>query len=217
MPPPAPESSNMKSFGVAAERQPESWTLHHSRGPEQDSLLQGGLFPGKSFLLVGFGSEAEAQLSMLVKEQGGKVLTGRNRVIADFAVVPQLGCTVEATVDEVVTDTWLVGAQMVLSCRSRKTPSEITSLFYLFITGHVCGEGVCSASLLQSPIYPCSCEGRLSSSQRLRSVGQPVYRSREGVFGGAGQASRSQVCLQKGFYFYHLSLNLRSIQRLKVL
>ncbi|XP_047206276.1 DNA topoisomerase 2-binding protein 1 [Girardinichthys multiradiatus] len=107
MPPPAPENNSMKPLGVAAEPQPESWTPHHSRGPEQDSLLQDGLFSGRSFLFVGFGSEAEAQLSMLVKEQGGKVLMGRSRVVADFAVVPQLGCTVEATVDEVVTDTWL--------------------------------------------------------------------------------------------------------------
>uniref|UniRef100_A0A3Q2QB38 DNA topoisomerase II binding protein 1 n=1 Tax=Fundulus heteroclitus TaxID=8078 RepID=A0A3Q2QB38_FUNHE len=77
-------------------------------GPERDSPpLQDGLFAGRSFLLVGFGSEAEDQLSALLKEHGGKVLTGRSRAVADFAVVPQLGCTVEATVDEVVTDTWL--------------------------------------------------------------------------------------------------------------
>uniref|UniRef100_A0A3B5LZJ7 DNA topoisomerase II binding protein 1 n=1 Tax=Xiphophorus couchianus TaxID=32473 RepID=A0A3B5LZJ7_9TELE len=90
------------------EPQPESWTPLHTGGPEQEPLPQGSLFSGKSFLLVGFGVEAEAQLSALLKEQGGKLLLGRSRVVADFAVVPQLGCTVEATVDEVVTDTWLV-------------------------------------------------------------------------------------------------------------
>ncbi|XP_015251316.1 PREDICTED: DNA topoisomerase 2-binding protein 1 [Cyprinodon variegatus] len=107
MPPPAPENNDTKSFSVAAEPQPESWTPNHTRGPETDSLLQDGLFSGRSFLLVGFDSEAEAQLSILVKEQGGKVLMSRHRAVADFAVVPQLGCAVEATVDEVVTDTWL--------------------------------------------------------------------------------------------------------------
>ncbi|KAM4718821.1 DNA topoisomerase 2-binding protein 1 isoform 2-T2 [Anableps anableps] len=107
MPPPAPENNSVKSFSVAAEPQPESWMPHNTGGPERESLLQDGLFSGKSFLLVGFGSEAEAQLSMLLKEQRGRVLTGHSRVVADFAVVPQLGCTVEATVDEVVTDTWL--------------------------------------------------------------------------------------------------------------
>lgn len=66
------------------------------------------MFVGKRFLLVGFGTEAESQLSVLVTENGGRVLTGRTRIVADYAVVPQLGCSVEATVDEVVTDTWLV-------------------------------------------------------------------------------------------------------------
>uniref|UniRef100_A0AAQ5XMZ1 BRCT domain-containing protein n=1 Tax=Amphiprion ocellaris TaxID=80972 RepID=A0AAQ5XMZ1_AMPOC len=68
---------------------------------------EAGLFFGKCFLFVGFGTEAEAQLSVLVTEHGGRVLIGRTRVVADYAVVPLLGCSVEATVDEVVTDTWL--------------------------------------------------------------------------------------------------------------
>ncbi|XP_053083876.1 DNA topoisomerase 2-binding protein 1 isoform X2 [Pangasianodon hypophthalmus] len=79
--------------------------------PGHDSTVaestEGGLFTGKRFLLVGFGAEAEAQLSMLVVENSGKVLVGRFRGVADYAIVPLLGCEVEATVDEVVTDTWL--------------------------------------------------------------------------------------------------------------
>ncbi|XP_076147073.1 DNA topoisomerase 2-binding protein 1 [Alosa pseudoharengus] len=93
--------------------------------PPQDSTLhepsQGGLFVGKRFLLVGFGVEAEAQLSQLVEEGCGKLLVGRSRVVADYAVVPLLGCEVEATVDEVVTDTWLamcVEQQCVLELSS---------------------------------------------------------------------------------------------------
>ncbi|KAK3541594.1 hypothetical protein QTP86_033095 [Hemibagrus guttatus] len=79
--------------------------------PGHDSTVaessEGGLFTGKRFLLVGFGTEAEAQLSTLVVENYGKVLVGRFRGVADYAIVPLLGCEVEATVDEVVTDTWL--------------------------------------------------------------------------------------------------------------
>lgn len=68
----------------------------------------GGLFTGKRFILVGFGAEAEAQLSELVMENAGKILVGRSRAVAHYAIVPLLGCDVEATVDEVATDTWLV-------------------------------------------------------------------------------------------------------------
>lgn len=96
--------------------QPETGQ-NQTREPEPDSTLpagsEAGLFSGKSFLLVGFGSEAEAQLSLLVTENGGRVLTGRTRTVVDYAVVPLLGCSVEATVDEVVTDTWLVRTGMM--------------------------------------------------------------------------------------------------------
>ncbi|XP_075309189.1 DNA topoisomerase 2-binding protein 1-A-like [Odontesthes bonariensis] len=111
MAPPAAENDSRKSISIAVEPQPEFWAPNHSRGPDQEPTLQeaseAGLFWGKSFLLLGFGTEAEAQLSMSVTENGGKVLMGRTRVVADYAVVPLLGCSVEATVDEVVTDTWL--------------------------------------------------------------------------------------------------------------
>lgn len=94
------------------EPQPELWEPKQSREPEPEFSLQetsrAGLFSGKRFLLVGLSSETEAQTSLLVMENGGKVLSGSTRIVADFAVVPLLGCAVEATVDEVVTDTWLV-------------------------------------------------------------------------------------------------------------
>uniref|UniRef100_A0A6Q2X8N1 BRCT domain-containing protein n=1 Tax=Esox lucius TaxID=8010 RepID=A0A6Q2X8N1_ESOLU len=89
---------------------------------------QAGLFVGKRFLLVGFGAEAEAQLSMLVTENCGKVLVRRSRAVADYAVVPLLGCEVEATVDEVVTDTWLamcVEQQCVLELASHPLFSPV--------------------------------------------------------------------------------------------
>lgn len=118
MPPPAAENSGRKSISAAAVPQSKPQAPSLTRGPEQDSALQEfsetGLFSGKSFLFVGFGVEAEAQLSTLVIEHGGKVLAGRCRAVADYAVVPLLGCSVEATVDEVVTDTWLVRTKPVI-------------------------------------------------------------------------------------------------------
>ncbi|MEQ2187272.1 hypothetical protein GOODEAATRI_002970, partial [Goodea atripinnis] len=184
MPPPAPENNGMKPLGVAAEPQPESWTHHHSRGPEQDSLLQDGLFSGRSFLLVGFGSEAEAQLSMLVKEQGGKVLMGRSRVVADFAVVPQLGCTVEATVDEVVTDTWLVGTQIVLflSCRTKNIPQSYIYGF-MYLLQAMCVEKECVLPLSSNPLFtpvPVR-EGYLPLKDCVLSVSQFTGAERESL------------------------------------
>ncbi|XP_029954864.1 DNA topoisomerase 2-binding protein 1-A-like [Salarias fasciatus] len=100
------DRTSRMSISAAAEPQPTP-----TQGPEPESALQeaseAGLFFGKRFLLVGFGNEAEAQLSLLVTEHRGRALVGRTRVVADYAVVPLLGCSVEATVDEVVTDTWL--------------------------------------------------------------------------------------------------------------
>uniref|UniRef100_A0A8C4H284 DNA topoisomerase II binding protein 1 n=1 Tax=Dicentrarchus labrax TaxID=13489 RepID=A0A8C4H284_DICLA len=118
-----------KSISMAAEPQPEFCAPNQSRGPDPDSTLQeaseAGLFFGKCFLLVGFGTESEAQLSLLVTENGGRVLTGRTRVVADYAVVPLLGCSVEATVDEVVTDTWLKECVLRLSSNPLFTPVPV--------------------------------------------------------------------------------------------
>uniref|UniRef100_A0A674AT78 DNA topoisomerase II binding protein 1 n=1 Tax=Salmo trutta TaxID=8032 RepID=A0A674AT78_SALTR len=96
---------------------------------ESRTASEAGLFAGKRFLLVGFGAEAEAQLSMLVTENCGKVLVGRTRAVADYAVVPLLGCEVEATVDEVATDTWLamcVEQQCVLELGSHPLFSPVS-------------------------------------------------------------------------------------------
>ncbi|CAG5868524.1 unnamed protein product, partial [Menidia menidia] len=111
MPPPAAEGDSRRSISTAAEPQPELWAPNNTSEREHEPVLQessqAGIFFRKSFLLLGFDSEAEAQLSALVMENGGKVLMGHTRVVAHYAVVPLLGCSVEATVDEVVTDTWL--------------------------------------------------------------------------------------------------------------
>ncbi|XP_077100487.1 DNA topoisomerase 2-binding protein 1 isoform X1 [Siphateles boraxobius] len=92
-------------------RSRQSVLLPEPPAAAKDSTLvetsEGGLFSGKRFILFGFGAEAEAQLSELVMENAGKILVGRSRAVAHYAIVPLLGCDVEATVDEVVTDTWL--------------------------------------------------------------------------------------------------------------
>ncbi|KAJ3611303.1 hypothetical protein NHX12_021319 [Muraenolepis orangiensis] len=108
MPPPAGGGRR------SASTLPDPWTpaeTAHSMEAADSTLHRpceaGLLFTGKRFRLAGFGPEGDAQLALLVMENGGKVLTGRARAVADYGVVPLLGYEVEATVDEVVTDTWL--------------------------------------------------------------------------------------------------------------
>nr|XP_033785877.1 DNA topoisomerase 2-binding protein 1 isoform X2 [Geotrypetes seraphini] len=60
----------------------------------------------RSFLILGFVEEDESCIADIIKKNGGKVLSPQKRTIADYAVVPLLGCDVEPTV-EVVTNTWL--------------------------------------------------------------------------------------------------------------
>ncbi|NXG17074.1 TOPB1 protein, partial [Grallaria varia] len=75
---------------------------------ESCTLAEGGVFARKTFLLLGFGEEDESCLADIIKENAGKVLPPQSRTIADYAVVPLLGCTVMATVGDVVTNTWLL-------------------------------------------------------------------------------------------------------------
>ncbi|XP_010070867.1 PREDICTED: DNA topoisomerase 2-binding protein 1 [Pterocles gutturalis] len=75
---------------------------------ESSTLAEGGLFVRKRFLLLGFGEEDESCLADIIKDNAGKVLPLQSRTIADYAVVPLLGCTVKPTVGDVVTNTWLI-------------------------------------------------------------------------------------------------------------
>lgn len=75
---------------------------------ESSALVEGGLFVRKRFLLFGFGEEDESCIADIIKENAGKILPLQSRTIADYAVVPLLGCTVKPTVGDVVTNTWLV-------------------------------------------------------------------------------------------------------------
>ncbi|XP_054984317.1 DNA topoisomerase 2-binding protein 1 isoform X1 [Sorex araneus] len=76
--------------------------------PDTSAVTQEGLFSKKSFLILGFGNEIESNIVNIIRENAGKIVSLESRVIADYAVVPLLGCRVEATVGEVVTNTWLV-------------------------------------------------------------------------------------------------------------
>ncbi|XP_068863574.1 DNA topoisomerase 2-binding protein 1 isoform X1 [Aphelocoma coerulescens] len=88
---------------------------------ESSALAEGGLFFRKRFLLLGFGEEDESCIADIIKDNAGEVLPLQSRTIADYAVVPLLGCTVKATVGDVVTNTWLITCveqQVLLDIRS---------------------------------------------------------------------------------------------------
>ncbi|XP_043364842.1 DNA topoisomerase 2-binding protein 1 isoform X2 [Dermochelys coriacea] len=83
-------------------------SMCHSSLTETSTVVEEGLFSRKRFLLLGFGEEDESCIVEIIKESAGKVLLPQNRAIADYAVVPLLGCKVESTVGDVVTNTWLI-------------------------------------------------------------------------------------------------------------
>ncbi|NXN86326.1 TOPB1 protein, partial [Bombycilla garrulus] len=88
---------------------------------DSSALAEEGLFFRKRFLLLGFGEEEESCIADIIKENAGEVLAPQSRTIADYAVVPLLGCTVKATVGDVVTNTWLITCveqQALLDLRS---------------------------------------------------------------------------------------------------
>ncbi|XP_053322306.1 DNA topoisomerase 2-binding protein 1 isoform X2 [Spea bombifrons] len=74
---------------------------------DTSTIIEGGLFSKKRFLVLGFVEEDETCIIDIIKKNAGKVLSPRMRAIADYAVVPLLGCEVESTVGEVVTNAWL--------------------------------------------------------------------------------------------------------------
>ncbi|KAM5291854.1 DNA topoisomerase 2-binding protein 1 [Ctenodactylus gundi] len=76
--------------------------------PDASTITEEGLFSRKSFLILGFSNENECNIASIIREHAGKVVSLPTRTVADYAVVPLLGCQVEATVGEVVTNTWLV-------------------------------------------------------------------------------------------------------------
>ncbi|KAF4020590.1 hypothetical protein G4228_012630 [Cervus hanglu yarkandensis] len=76
--------------------------------PDVSTVTEEGLFSQKRFLVLGFSNENESNIATIIRENAGKIVSLQSRVVADYAVVPLLGCEVQATVGEVVTNTWLV-------------------------------------------------------------------------------------------------------------
>ncbi|XP_074756761.1 DNA topoisomerase 2-binding protein 1 isoform X2 [Athene noctua] len=97
--------SDVTHLTVQGENQ--SFVCNGSLG-DSSALAEGGLFVRKRFLLLGFGEEDESCIADIIKENAGKILPLQSRTIADYAVVPLLGCTVKPTVGDVVTNTWLI-------------------------------------------------------------------------------------------------------------
>ncbi|XP_078055061.1 DNA topoisomerase 2-binding protein 1 [Mustelus asterias] len=88
---------------------------------QTESCAEGGMFWKKRFLIFGFTSEDETYMAELIRGNGGKVLRPHSRAVADYAVVPLLGTYVDATVAEVVTNTWLamcIDQQCILASES---------------------------------------------------------------------------------------------------
>uniref|UniRef100_A0A7M4EKL8 DNA topoisomerase II binding protein 1 n=1 Tax=Crocodylus porosus TaxID=8502 RepID=A0A7M4EKL8_CROPO len=98
------EAGKLSDINIQEENQS---SVCHGSMAETSTGIEGGLFNRKSFLLLGFGEEDELCIADLIKENSGKVLSLQSRMIADYAVVPLLGCNVDSTVGDVVTNTWL--------------------------------------------------------------------------------------------------------------
>ncbi|XP_064907805.1 DNA topoisomerase 2-binding protein 1 isoform X2 [Columba livia] len=92
---------------LTAQGENQSSVCNGSLG-ESSALAEQGLFVKKRFILLGFGEEDESCIADIIKENAGKILPLQSRMIADYAVVPLLGCTVKPTVGDVVTNTWLI-------------------------------------------------------------------------------------------------------------
>ncbi|XP_069765206.1 DNA topoisomerase 2-binding protein 1 isoform X2 [Narcine bancroftii] len=81
--------------------------LENNESANQTNSAEEGLFCKKRFLIFGFTNEDTTYMAELIERNGGKVLQSHSRAIADYAIVPLLGTYVDATVGEVVTNTWL--------------------------------------------------------------------------------------------------------------
>ncbi|XP_060104882.1 DNA topoisomerase 2-binding protein 1 [Heteronotia binoei] len=88
--------------------QGKGFSISTSSLTETSTVVEGALFAGKKFILLGFGKEDEYYVRSLIEEYSGNVLPQQSKAVGDYAVVPLLGCKVKSTVGEVVTNTWLV-------------------------------------------------------------------------------------------------------------
>ncbi|KAE8596926.1 hypothetical protein XENTR_v10016283 [Xenopus tropicalis] len=102
-----PKISNTNSISQMSMHEDMTSCTSQSGLADTSTIIEGGLFSRKQFLVLGFLEEDEACIIDIIKKNAGKVLSSQKRAIADYAVVPLLGCEVESTVGEVVTNAWL--------------------------------------------------------------------------------------------------------------
>ncbi|XP_062980170.1 DNA topoisomerase 2-binding protein 1 isoform X2 [Elgaria multicarinata webbii] len=102
------DAGNYSDIDHATFQEGKELTVSHSSLAETSTIVEGALFSGKRFLLLGFGKEDESCIRAVIEENAGKVFPQQNKAIADYAVVPLLGYKVDSTVGDVVTNTWLV-------------------------------------------------------------------------------------------------------------
>ncbi|XP_053571725.1 DNA topoisomerase 2-binding protein 1 [Bombina bombina] len=102
-----PETRNIESVSHVSMQEDMPSSASQSDVLGTSTILEGGFFSRKQFLIMGFVEDDEACIIDIIKKNGGKVLSPHKRAIADYAVVPLLGCEVESTVGEVVTNAWL--------------------------------------------------------------------------------------------------------------
>nr|AAP03894.2 Xmus101 [Xenopus laevis] len=102
-----PKTSNTNSISQITCSEDLTTCTSQSGLADTSTIIEGGLFSRKQFMVLGFLEEDEACIIDIIKKSAGKVLSSQKRAIADYAVVPLLGCEVESTVGEVVTNAWL--------------------------------------------------------------------------------------------------------------
>ncbi|KAH3704216.1 hypothetical protein DPMN_079272 [Dreissena polymorpha] len=84
---------------------------HRQKTTNQDIYLTATgdkIFAGKTFVLYGFDEEGIPALTAYIKEGGGVVLQTSDRHIPDYAIVPMDGFPVDRTVNNIVTNTWMI-------------------------------------------------------------------------------------------------------------
>ncbi|XP_078519985.1 DNA topoisomerase 2-binding protein 1 isoform X1 [Lissotriton helveticus] len=105
---PGTQETNNFNVSTQVSTQDEHHLFNSQSGlADSSTMVEEGLFSRRKFLVLGFAEKDQAIITELITKNAGKVQSPHIRGIADYAVVPLLGCDVESTVGEVVTNAWL--------------------------------------------------------------------------------------------------------------
>lgn len=77
------------------------------------------MFIGLLFLLIDLDQESEETVQSLITTHSGTIVTRSFKGIADYAIVPLDGTSVNITATEIVTELWLVSVNtdiLILNC-----------------------------------------------------------------------------------------------------